>query len=43
MFAVSGLGIAFNPDDECVKKAANFIIEKKDLNLVFAILKNYFA
>ena len=42
MFAVSGIGIAFNPDDECVKKAANYVVEKKDLNLIIPILKKFY-
>jgi phosphoserine phosphatase len=42
MFAVSGVSIAFNPDDECVKKAADYIVEKKDLNLIIPILKKFY-
>lgn len=42
MFAVSGIGIAFNPDDECVKKAADYVVEKKDLNLIIPLLENFF-
>jgi len=42
MFAASGIGIAFNPDDECVKKVADYIVEKKDLNLITPILKKFF-
>ena len=42
MFAASGIGIAFNPDDECVKKAADYVVEKKDLNLITPILKKFF-
>ena len=42
MFAVSGIGIAFNPDDECVKKAADFVVEEKDLSLIISVLKDYF-
>ena len=42
MFSVSGIGIAFNPDDECVKEAADYVVEKKDLNLIIPILKKFF-
>jgi len=42
MFAASGIGIAFNPDDECVKKAADYVVEKKDLNLITPILEKFF-
>ena len=31
MFEVSGIGIAFNPGDNCVRDAADVIIEEKDL------------
>ena len=31
MFKKTGLSIAFNPSDECVKKAADIIIESKNL------------
>jgi len=41
MFETAGLGIAFNPEDECVKKSANIIIEGKDLNKVIPALKPY--
>ena len=41
MFEVSGLGIAFNPDDDCVKNAADIIIENKDLSEILLHLNNY--
>jgi phosphoserine phosphatase len=31
MFEITGLSIAFNPSDECVKKAADIIVESKNL------------
>jgi phosphoserine phosphatase len=40
MFEVAGLGIAFNPDDECVKKYADVVISEKDLRLVYMFLQN---
>lgn len=38
MFEVSGLGIAFNPDDDCVREAADHIVEEKDLTKILPIL-----
>ncbi|RLF29383.1 MAG: hypothetical protein DRN05_01905 [Thermoplasmata archaeon] len=31
MFETCGLGIAFNPEDECVKKAADVVVKEKNL------------
>jgi len=42
MFETSGLGIAFNPEDECVIKAADYVIFDKDLSKLIPILKKYF-
>lgn len=39
MFEVAGLGIAFNPDDDCVKKYADFVIDEKDLMQVCLVLE----
>jgi phosphoserine phosphatase len=36
-----GLGIAFNPEDECIKKIADIIIEEKDLNKLIYHIQNY--
>ncbi len=41
MFETSGLGIAFNPEDECVRKSADVIVEGKDLSEVISVLKPY--
>jgi len=41
MFNYCGLSIAFNPDDICTKKAADYIIEKKDLSEVIPIVSKY--
>ena len=38
MFEVSGLGIAFNPDDDCVRKYADIIIEEKNLLLLVDVI-----
>jgi len=43
MFEVTSLGIAFNPEDSCVKKAANFIVEDKDLTKILPYLGKYFV
>ena len=41
MFETTGLGIAFNPEDECVKKSADVIVEGKDLSKVISVLNPY--
>jgi phosphoserine phosphatase len=42
MFEVCGIGIAFNPDDECTIKNADYTIKKKDLSLILKILEKYY-
>jgi phosphoserine phosphatase len=42
MFEVCGISVAFNPDDECTKKYADYSIMKKDLTLILKILKKYY-
>jgi phosphoserine phosphatase len=37
-----GLSIAFNPEDECIKKVADIVIEEKNLLKIINHLKNYF-
>jgi len=39
MFQVSGLSIAFNPSDECVREYADFVIEGKNLIKILPIIK----
>jgi len=39
MFETCGLGIAFNPEDACVVKCADVIIEEKDLSRLIPALK----
>jgi phosphoserine phosphatase len=34
MFETSGLGIAFNPEDDCVRDAADVVVEGKDLRKI---------
>jgi phosphoserine phosphatase len=41
MFEACGLGIAFNPEDVCVQKAADYSIEGKDLRQIIPILQTY--
>jgi HAD superfamily PSPase-like hydrolase len=41
MFETCGMGIAFNPDDECVKESADIIIEGKDLSRLIPALKPF--
>lgn len=36
-----GLGIAFNPEDECIKKVADIIIEEKNLFKIIDHIKQY--
>jgi phosphoserine phosphatase len=41
MFETCGLGIAFNPNDDCVREAADVVIENTDLTQVIPILQPY--
>lgn len=41
MFEITGLGIAFNPDDDCTRKAADVIVEGKDLGKILPFLECY--
>jgi phosphoserine phosphatase len=43
MFEACGLGIAFNPEDDCVRKAADVVVEEKDLRLILPVLEPYFS
>lgn len=36
-----GIGIAFNPEDECIKKAADIVIEEKNLDKLICHIRNY--
>jgi phosphoserine phosphatase len=41
MFETCGLGIAFNPEDVCVVKSADVVIEGKDLSRLIPMIKPY--
>ena len=41
MFETAGMGIAFNPEDECVKESADIIVDGKDLSKVIPVLAPY--
>ncbi len=41
MFETTALGIAFQPEDQCVRNAADFVIEEKDLTTLIPLLKPY--
>lgn len=41
MFEISGLGIAFNPDDDCTRKAADVIVKGKDLTKILPFIECY--
>ena len=41
MFEVSGLGIAFNPEDDCVRRAADFVVDGKDLNNLVPVFEKF--
>ena len=41
MFEVSGLGIAFNPGDNCIREAADIVVDGKDLSRILSFLEGY--
>ncbi len=41
MFETCGIGIAFNPGDDCVKKLADFVVEGKDLSKLIPIFEPF--
>ena len=41
MFETCGLGIAFNPEDDCVREAADVIVEKKDLTAILPFIEQH--
>ena len=41
MFESCGLGIAFNPADDCVREAADVVVEGTDLSNVIPVVKTY--
>ena len=40
MFEACGIGIAFNPEDDCVRKSADIIIEGKDLRKIIPAIRH---
>jgi phosphoserine phosphatase len=41
MLETCGMGIAFNPEDECIKKVADFVVEGKDLRNILPYIQKY--
>ena len=41
MFELAGLAIAFNPEDDCIKKSADIIVKGKDLTKILPHLEKY--
>ena len=41
MFEICGIGIAFNPEDECVRKVADVIVEGKDLSKIIPVFEQF--
>jgi phosphoserine phosphatase len=41
MLEACGLGIAFNPEDDCVRKSADVVVEGKDLRKLIEVLRPY--
>jgi phosphoserine phosphatase len=42
MLEITGLSIAFNPSDDCTKKAADFTFIEKDLSKILSVFELYF-
>jgi len=43
MFKITGLGIAFNPADDCTREAADFIVQDKDLSKILTVFESYLS
>jgi len=41
MLSITGLGIAFNPIDDCTGKAADIIVKGKDLTKILTVFESY--
>lgn len=41
MLETCGMGIAFNPEDDCITEAADVVVEGKDLSKILPFLKKY--
>jgi phosphoserine phosphatase len=42
MFEICGVGVAFNPVDDCVREAADRVVEGGDLTNILPVLEKYF-
>jgi len=43
MLETCGMGIAFNPEDDCIKEAADVVVEGKDLSKILPFLEKYMS
>ena len=43
MLETCGLGVAFNPEDDCVREVADIIVEGKDLSKIFPVIEPYIS
>ena len=43
MLETCGLGIAFNPEDDCIREVADIIVEGKDLSKIFPVIESYIS
>jgi phosphoserine phosphatase len=41
MFEKTAIGIAFNPEDECIRKSADIVVEGKDLRKIIPAIQPY--
>lgn len=41
MLEVSGIGIAFNPDDDCVRESADYIVEVRDMSKLIPLFEKH--
>jgi phosphoserine phosphatase len=41
MLETCGMGIAFNPEDDCIKKVADVVVEEKDLRNILPFILKY--
>jgi len=41
MFETCSLGVAFNPEDDCTRKAADYVVESRDLTEILPCIEKY--
>jgi phosphoserine phosphatase len=41
MLETCGMGIAFNPEDDCIKQSADVVIEEKDLRIIMKYIRKF--